>query len=161
QQTFFASRISPYYAMVELLIAQNNPDGALNYAERAKARVLLDVLSSGRVNITNAMTGEEQEQERHLNAQLVAFNSQLYREKLRPAPDRTRRAALEDELRRPRLDFESFQINLYAAHPELKARRGEAPPLRLEDVGALLPDADTALIEFVVADQKTYLFVLT
>src|SRR5262249_10463526 len=41
------------------------------------------------------------------------------------------------------------------------ARRGEAPPLRLEEVGPLLPDADTALLEFAVADQKTYLFVLT
>jgi CHAT domain-containing protein/Tfp pilus assembly protein PilF len=161
QEQSFASKISPYYAMVELLIAQNDPDGALNYAERAKARVLLDVLSSGRVNITKAMTGEEQEQERHLNGQLVAFNSQLYREKLRPHPDPTRLAALEDQLRRARLDFEDFQINLYAAHPELKARRGEAPPLRLEEVGALLPDADTALLEFIVADRKTYLFVLT
>src|SRR5262249_15168948 len=161
QQYFFATRISPYYEMVELLIAQNNPDGALNYAERAKARVLLDVLSSGRVNITKAMTVEEQEQERHLNGQLVAFNSQLYREKLRPHPDPTRLAALEEQLRRARLDLEAFQINIYAAHPELKARRGEALPLRLEEVGALLPDADTALLEFAVADQKTYLFVLT
>jgi len=161
QQRFFASKISPYYAMIELLIAQNNPGGALNYAERAKARVLLDVLSSGRVNITKAMTVEEQEQERHLNDQLVAFNSQLYREKLRPHPDPTRLAALEDQLRRARLDFEAFQINLYAAHPELKTRRGDALPLRLEEVGALLPDAGAALLEFVVADRKTYLFVLT
>src|SRR5215475_7882182 len=147
--------------MVELLIAQNNPEEALNYAERAKARVLLDVLSSGRVNITKAMTGEEQEQERHLNSQLVAFNSQIYREKLRPRPDPMRLAALEDQLRRARLDFEAFQLNLYAAHPELRTRRGEAPPLRLEEVGALLPDAGAAILEFVVADQKTYLFVLT
>jgi CHAT domain-containing protein/Tfp pilus assembly protein PilF len=161
QQRFFASKISPYYAMVELLIAQNNPAGALNYAERAKARVLLDVLSSGRVNITKAMTGEEQEQERHLNGQLVALNSHLYREKLSPHPDPTRLAELEDLLRRARLDFEAFQINLYAAHPELRARRGEAPPLRLEEVDSLLPGADTALLEFIVADQKTYLFVLT
>jgi CHAT domain-containing protein/tetratricopeptide (TPR) repeat protein len=161
QQRFFASKISPYYAMIELLITQNNPGGALNYAERVKARVLLDVLSSGRVNITKAMTVQEQEQERHLNGQIVAFNSQLFREKLRPQPDPTRLAALEDQLRRARLDFEAFQINLYAAHPELKARRGEAPPLRLEEVGALLPDAGTALLEFVVADQRTYLFILT
>src|SRR5262249_26771916 len=161
QQTFFASRISPYYAMVELLIAQSNPDGALNYAERAKARVLLDVLSSGRINITKAMTVEEQERERHLNGQIIALNSQLYREKLRPPPDPTRLAALEDQLRRARLDLEAFQIDLYAAHPELKARRGETLPPRLEEVGALLPDAGAALLEFVVADQKTYLFVLT
>jgi CHAT domain-containing protein len=161
QQYFFASKISPYYAMVELLIAQNNPDEALNYAERAKARVLLDVLSSGRVNITKAMTREEQEQERHLNGQLVAFNSQLYREKLRPHPDPTRLAALEEQLRRARLDFEAFQVNLYAAHPELKARRGEAPVIKAEDLAALLPDPRSALLEYVVTDDHTYLFAIT
>jgi len=161
QQYFFASKISPYYAMVELLIAQNNPDEALNYAERAKARVLLDVLSSGRVNITKAMTREEQEQERHLNGQLVAFNSQLYREKLRPHPDPTRLAALEEQLRRARLDFEAFQVNLYAAHPELKARRGEAPVIKAEELATLLPDPRSALLEYVVTDDHTYLFAIT
>jgi hypothetical protein len=48
-----------------------------------------------------------------------------------------------------------------AAHPELKTRRGGTPLLRLEQASALLPDAITALLEFVVADEKTYLFVLT
>src|SRR5262249_7668370 len=55
QQLFFESKISPYHDMVELLVAQNNPSEALSYAERAKARVLLDTLSSGRVSITKAM----------------------------------------------------------------------------------------------------------
>src|SRR5262249_32561987 len=47
QRRHFESKISPYYAMVELLVAQRKPDEALSYAERAKARVLLDVLSNG------------------------------------------------------------------------------------------------------------------
>jgi CHAT domain-containing protein len=161
QQRHFESKTSPYYAMIELLVAQRNPDEALAYAERAKARVLLDVLSNGRVNITKAMTVLEQRQERHLNSQLAALNSQLYREKLRPAPDPARLAKLEDQLQSSRLDFEAFQFNLYAAHPELKTRRGGAPPLRLAQAGALLPDANTALLEFVVVDEKTYLFALT
>jgi CHAT domain-containing protein/predicted negative regulator of RcsB-dependent stress response len=161
QQRSFESKISPYYAMVELLVAQRKPDEALSYAERAKARVLLDVLSYGRVNITKAMTVEEQQQERQLNGQLSELNSQLYREKLRPNPDPARLARLEDQLQSSRLDFEAFQFNLYAAHPELKTRRGAAPPLGLAQAGDLLPDVNTALLEFVVADEKTYLFVLT
>jgi len=161
QQRHFESKISPYYAMVELLVAERNPDEALAYAERAKARVLLDVLSNGRANITKAMTVLEQRQERQLNGRLAALNSQLYVEKLRPAPDPARLAKLEDQLQSSRLDFEAFQFNLYAAHPELKTRRGEAPLLRLAQAGALLPDANTALLEFVVADEKTYLFALT
>jgi CHAT domain-containing protein/Tfp pilus assembly protein PilF len=161
QQRHFESKISPYYAMVELLVAQRKPDEALSYAERAKARVLLDVLSNGRVSVTKAMTVQEQQQERRLNSQLAALNSQLYREKLGPHPDPARLATLEDQLQSSRLDFEAFQFNLYAAHPELKTRRGAAPPLRPAQAGALLPDVNTALLEFVVADEKTYLFVLT
>ena len=161
RQRSFESKISPYYAMVELLVAQGKPDEALSYAERAKARVLLDVLSNGRVSVTKAMTVQEQQQERQLNSQLTALNTQLYREKLGPHPDSERMAKLEDQLQSSRLDFEAFQFNLYAAHPELKTRRGAAPPLRLEQAGALLPDVKTALLEFVVADEKTYLFVVT
>src|SRR5207253_2635750 len=56
QEQFFENKLSPYQGMVQLLIAQNKTGEALAYAERAKARVLLDVLSSGRVNIAKAMT---------------------------------------------------------------------------------------------------------
>jgi len=144
-----------------LLIAQDNPAEALVYAERARARVLLDVLYSGRSNVTKAMTAEEQEQERRLNDRLVSLNTQIYRENLRPQPDPARSAELNAQLQKARLDFEAFETGLYAAHPELRTRRGEAPPLRLEEAGALLPDTRTALLEFVVAGEKVYLFVLT
>src|SRR5262249_10974623 len=83
------------------------------------------------------------------------------REKQRGQADQDRLKRLDSELRKARLDFEAFQTNLYTAHPELKIQRGEAPPLRLEQADALLPNATTALLEFVVAEEKTYLFVLT
>jgi CHAT domain-containing protein len=43
----------------------------------------------------------------------------------------------------------------------LKVQRGQTQPLTLDGANALLPDAKTALLEFVVAEEKTYLFVLT
>lgn len=161
QQRFFESRVTPYHAMVELLVAQNNTAEALTYAEHARARVLLDVFYSGRINIDKAMTSQERERERKLNDRLVSLNAQLYRENLRPMPDPARLAELKFQLQKARLDFEAFQTNLYIAHPELKTQRGEAQPLRFEEVNALLPDQKTALLEFVVADEKTFLFVLT
>ncbi len=161
RQRYFESRISPYHGMVDLLIAENHPAEALTFAEGAKARVLLDVLQSGRVNVAKAMTGEEQEQERKLNIQLVALNTQIYRETARKQPDQARLTELNAQLQKARLDFEVFQTNLYVAHPELRAQRGEAQPLRPEEAAALLPDANSALLEYVVADEKTYLFVIT
>jgi CHAT domain-containing protein/tetratricopeptide (TPR) repeat protein len=161
QQLFFESKVSSYQAMVELLIRRNSPGEALTYAERAKARVLLDVISKGHVSVTKAMTVQELEQERGLVGHLTSLNSRIYAEKLRPQTEQARLAELEAQLEKARVDFEAFQTSLYTAHPELQTHRGEAPPLKIAEAEALLPDARTALAEFVVADDKTYLFVLT
>jgi CHAT domain-containing protein len=57
--------------------------------------------------------------------------------------------------------MEAFQTSLYAAHPELKVQRGQTQTLSLTDAAALIPDDKTALLEFVVSDDQTYLFILT
>jgi hypothetical protein len=46
QQIFLQERIEPYYAMIGLLQSQNKDSEALAFAERAKARVLMDVLQT-------------------------------------------------------------------------------------------------------------------
>jgi CHAT domain-containing protein/tetratricopeptide (TPR) repeat protein len=161
QQRFFASRVSPYHAMADLLITQGKPAEALSFAERAKSRVLLDALQGGRVNVVKAMTAQEQEQERKLNSQLVALNIQISLEAARTQPDQNRLTDFKSQLQKARLDFEAFQTDLYAAHPALRAQRGAARPLRLEEAAALLPNAASALFEYVVTDEKTYLFAIT
>ncbi|HZF37432.1 MAG TPA: tetratricopeptide repeat protein, partial [Blastocatellia bacterium] len=160
QQRFFESKVSPYHAMVDLLTQDGQPAEALIYAERAKSRALLDVLQTGRVNVTKAMTGQEQEQERKLNGRLVSLNTQISRETASLKSDQALLTELKAQLQKARLDFEAFQTNLYGAHPELRAQRGEAPPLRFEEAAALLPDAASALLEYVVTDDKTYLFAV-
>ncbi|HKX33440.1 MAG TPA: tetratricopeptide repeat protein [Blastocatellia bacterium] len=161
QQRFFESKVNPYQAMVELLIAQQQPGEALGYAERARARVLLDVFSGGRLNLTKAMTGPEIEQERQLNNQLVSLNIQYSREKQNPQDGQNRSNQLETQLQKARLDLEAFRTNLYAAHPELKIQRSEIRPASLEDAASLIPDPKTALLDFMVTDEKVHLFVLT
>lgn len=161
RQRFFETKVAPYYAMVELLLSQGDDFQALAYAERAKGRVLHDVLSNGRVNIIKAMTAEEQRRERALNEEISALNTRIYRERQQTRPDAARLADLDARLRRARLEYESFLTSLYVAHPELKVRRGEPPPLTREQVEALLPDSKAALLEFVVADQGVRLFVVT
>jgi CHAT domain-containing protein len=161
QQHFLEERLSPYYEMVGLLAAQNDKGEALAYAERAKARVLLDVLRSGRIDVTNTMSGEEREQERRLNSRMVSLNAQISREGSRSHPEPSRLTDLKAALQNARLDHEAFQASLYAAHQELRAKRGQAQPIRLEEAAGLLTDSDTALLEYAVGDESTYLFALT
>ncbi len=161
RQLFFESRTVPYYAMVDLLLAQNNWAEAFAYAERAKGRVLLDVLDRGRENITGAMTADERTEEKRLNETVVALNSQLRRETLDSKADTARVAGIEAQLRDARLAYEAFQTRIYAAHPGLQIQRGEVEPLTLEEVAPLIPNGETALLEFTVTAERAYLFVIT
>jgi CHAT domain-containing protein/Tfp pilus assembly protein PilF len=158
---YFSDKLSPYHGIIELLVTQNQFGAALGYAERAKARVLVDVLRSGRIDVTKAMTAAEQDQERGFNNQLVSLNTKISGENQRAQPDPARLNDLKAQLQKVRLDYEAFQTGLYAAHPQLKAQRGEIEALTPEQARALLPDSRSALLEYVVADERAYLFALT
>jgi CHAT domain-containing protein/Tfp pilus assembly protein PilF len=161
QQRFFEKKISPYREMIRLLVAEEKWNEALAYAERAKARVLLDVLQSGRVNITKAMRPEERAREQKLLSEMASLNAQLMREESAARPDAPRIADLRARLQKARLEREAFETNLYTAHPDLKGKRGEAQAIRPEEMRELLPDTRTALLEFALTESGVYLFVLT
>jgi len=159
RQLFFENKIAPYQGMIDLSLSQNNPAQALSYAERAKGRVLLDVLSSGRAEVTKAMTSNELERDRALAAQITSLNTQLAGLK-QSKPTEAQLTEITAQLDKARLEYEAFQVSLYAAHPELKVKRGQTPLLTFDEVAALLPNRQTAILEYVVTEDKTYLFVL-
>ena len=158
---FFEDKLEPYQAMVELSLAQRDYAQALTFAERAKGRVLLEALNSGRVDIDKAMSQSELERERALTAELRSLNTQILSLELQASQDQARLTELREQLDKARLAYESFQTELYTAHPELKAQRGVAPPLDLNEVAELLPNDKTALLEYVVMQDQVYLFVIT
>ncbi|MGH9837206.1 MAG: CHAT domain-containing protein [Blastocatellia bacterium] len=161
QQKFFEDKLGPYLGLVNLLVSQNLYFEALGYAERARARVLLDVLSHGRVDAPKAMTTQEAAREEELKRQLVSLNAQLTRESLLPKPDQKKVSELKTQLQMARLTHRDFEAKLFATHPELRIKRGEIQPLTLQETNALLYDNKIAILEFAADEDKTLLFVLT
>ena len=94
KQRFFENKITPYLAMVDILVAQNRPTEALAYAERTKARVLLELLA-----------------------------------------DRNNDTAIPSAI-------------------------NAAQSSTVAELETLLPDAKTALLEFIISEEKVYLFAL-
>ncbi len=158
---YLETRLTPYYGLVELLVGEGRSALALEYAERAKARVLLDVLQKGRVSLATGMTAEEGERERGLRSVLASLNDQLEREGSRVEPDGARLADLKAQREKARLECEAFEASLYAAHPALRTRRGQLEVVGPERTASLLPDDSTALLEYAVADDRTHLFLLS
>lgn len=161
QQLFFENKTVPYVEMVGLLIAQNKVTEAFHYAEMAKGRMLLDVLRHGRSDISKTMTAEERDHEKQLQATVTALSSQQRKEISLRQPDKSRLAFIDAQLQKARLEYEAYETRIYAAHPDLTTARGGSEPLSLNEAGALIKDSQTALLEYVVTQNRTYLFVLT
>ncbi|HXI93630.1 MAG TPA: CHAT domain-containing protein [Blastocatellia bacterium] len=161
QSLFFANRLAAYHGVVSLLIQRGQPTESLGYAERSKARVILDVLRNGRVDVHRALTAEERQQESKFKETLFGLNRQLTQARQSGADQPQKITELREQIKKAQLNYEVFLGATYAAHPELKVQRSEAPVIQAEDLVALLPDAHTALLEYVVTEDKTYLFVIT
>lgn len=157
QQQAFELLVRPYQEMVGLLVEQNDLAGALDYAERAKARTLLDVLRNGRPDLGEMLTEKERAREAELSAELSELN-RAYRASLIAGKATEAQAA---ELRTKRLEYDAYLTSLYGAHPQLRYEAGEIAPMRTGEVAALLENgAADVLLEFVVTDDRTYLFTI-
>ncbi|HKR13292.1 MAG TPA: CHAT domain-containing tetratricopeptide repeat protein [Pyrinomonadaceae bacterium] len=161
RQRYFEGGLRAHHGLLSVLVKANRPQEALFLAERAKARALLDMLQQGRVGVHKTMTAPEQEEERRLKSELFQLNKQLARAAQSHKQDAERTRAIEAQLEKARLKYEAFQNKLYAAHPELKTQRGEAPIVNAQELAELLPNASSALLEYLVTDEQTYLFAIT
>lgn len=150
-----------YLAEVELLISQNLTRDAFAYAERAKLQSLFEVIQSNSVKITKGMTREEQVQETKLANEVASLAVQYLREEQSANHEETRLATIKNRLARARGSFESFRKRLYALHPQLKIDRGEVTPMKLEEARPLITEQRAAVLEYLVTEDNTYLFVVT
>ena len=161
QQTFLEGKLSPWQNMTNVLVAEGKNAEALSFAEQSKARVLLDALQSGRANLRESLSEEDRQAEQKLRLELVNLNSKLVSESRSEKSDPARVASLKQALAKARLEYEDYETRLYASRPQLRVQRGEAPIIRREELKGLLPDSASALLEYVVGADETYLFVVT
>ena len=161
RQGLFEELVSPYYGMIKALMAQNKNAEAFYYGERAKGRVLLDVLQNGRADVKKAMTVGERDKEQNFRIEMASLNTQTSQEAQSAKVDQTKLNDLKARLQSVRLEYDAFRNKLYATHPELKVKRGDAQIIRAEETAPLFPDANTALLSYLVVDDAAYLFVIT
>src|SRR6266545_500655 len=83
-QLFLENKVASYHSLVDLLIKQGKPLDGLLFAERAKGRVLLDILSSGKSDVTKVLTSTEKEESQRLNRKISEINDRI---KLRESAD--------------------------------------------------------------------------
>jgi CHAT domain-containing protein/Tfp pilus assembly protein PilF len=158
-ELFFQHRLAPYHALIDLFIKQYRPMEALLYAERAKGRVLLDVLSGGKVDLAKALTASEKKESERLNQRISDINDLIRSQEANRTPAAL--TSLYTQLDAARLDYRSFEDALYVSHPELRVRSGRTAALTTAEMNSLNLDRDCAYLEYVVSKDGVRLFVLT
>lgn len=160
-QRFFEDKLEPYHHMIGLLISLGRQDRALAFAERSKSRVLLDTLLQGRNKLITLMTVKEREAERGLREKLILLNRAI-RDKQTSGFPNSQLQGLRSERLKARLDYEIFRASFLGSHPGVsKLPESDYSMLSVEKAATALPAKDSALLEYVVTENRTYLFVVT
>jgi CHAT domain-containing protein len=125
--------------------------GALQMADRAKARVLLDMLDGGKPGFDALADPKERADEQQVRDEVARA-----RQAAVAKPTAASKAALEKALRKE----DDFNLQLYARHPELVLQRAAPPEIVASDLAALLPDGHTALLSSFILQDAVALFVV-
>lgn len=155
RQLFFENKVGPYHTMVKLLTQRGDNFEALLYAERAKARVLMEAVRNNRRDLRNVPTESEKAQAESLMNKYLALKNRI-----KSQPNGEPPSELQNELNAVRNDLVEFQERLAAAHPDLLLRIGPARPLTRENLNSLVHENNLVYLKYVVTVDKVGLFIL-
>lgn len=161
RELFFEDKLSPYSGMIQLALEERRPEEALAFAERAKARVVLDAFAGGHVPISKALTEKERNREQALRGRIASLNRRIADQNSQASPNPGRIGELQSSLKKARLDYTALESSLDAAHPQLRANRLETRAPSLREIAALLPDDRTVALEYVLGGESSSLFVVS
>jgi CHAT domain-containing protein/Tfp pilus assembly protein PilF len=161
--TFFASRREYYdfYVDLQMRMREQDPAGghlsmALAASERARARGLLDLLAEGRIDLKRGISPELKTRENEVGNRISLLQGQLL-DALNQGGKET--ARIEDELDEAEDERDQVEWQIRREHPHYAAVSNPAilEPQRIQD----LLDDRTALLEYAVGSESSYLFVVT
>jgi CHAT domain-containing protein len=147
---YFEDKGDLYDDLMETDLALGDLHGALEAAERLRARTLRDALSQANLDRDATLTPAEKSREAAAERQLEAANRKSLAAGTAPS------ATLRAERDQARLALDQVADELMAVHPELRARRVDFRPAL-----SLPPSLDsTAVVEYAVTANATYIFTI-
>jgi CHAT domain-containing protein/tetratricopeptide (TPR) repeat protein len=129
-------------------------------AEQGRARALLDVLADGHAEISAGVPPDLITRRSDNLAKQQLIGAQLTGVSISGETPKQTSAELEAELERLAVEFESLENQIKAASPRLNSLV-HTRSLTLDEVQRRVLDDDTALVEYSLGEQSSYLFVIT
>jgi CHAT domain-containing protein len=136
--------------------------GAFAATERAKGRVLSAMLRHGG-GIQRGMTPGEKADEERLRGALTAAMRKFESVRQFASEDPKAPERIKKELADATAEYAAFRRNLYAAHPELRAQRGDLPEVGLAELQRSLfaQEPDLAVVSYIDLPDRVLIVVVT
>jgi len=153
----FSGRSRTVYAETADLLHQLNRDGeALEIAERGRARAFLELLAESRVGLLDELSVQQRGREDKILARITAIQQHLWKENV--AQDEQKNfngelSAAEDELA-------AFHLEMRQSNPHYASIQ-YPEPANVATIQARLLDDRTALVEFLLGDTRSLVWVIT
>ncbi len=163
---FMKDKLGIYESIIQLLYKMRQPSEAFRYLERARARLMLDMLSEKNFSSKKKEENELLIEERSLGKRIEEISSEIEKVSLEGSQESEEEAT---EARGPEvriLELERLQSQHRAILERIEKLNAELAslvsinPLKASEIQALL-DADTALLEYFVGFQDRFVFVVT
>jgi CHAT domain-containing protein len=164
--SYFAGSHNYYEFYIDLLMLlhkQHPNDGydgkALQAAERAHARALLDTLLEANADIRQgvdaALLQREREGQRRLNAR-----AQSQMQLLSQQHSEAQAAAIAEEIQTIIKDLQQVETEIRRTSPRYAALT-QPQPLTLKEIQTQILDPDTLLLEYSIGDERSYVWAVT
>lgn len=150
-----ASRHNVFAGAIDFLLSQQQTAEALEVAEAYHARAFLDVLAEAGLESSQELSAAQREEEDQLLARIADVQKELWNTELKPEEE----APLNRKLEEAETALENFRLKVRRANPRFA--RVEAPhPMKSTEIANTVLDAETALVEFVLSEKKSFAWVI-
>ncbi len=150
-----ASRHHVFAGAIDFLLSQQQTAEALEVAEAYHARAFLDVLAETGIESSQELSPAQREEEDRLFAQLASIQKELWNVELKPEEE----PQIQHKLTDAENALESFRLKLRRANPRY-ASVASPQLIKPANIARELLDADTALVEFVLSEKKSFAWVI-
>ncbi len=150
-----ASRHQVFAGAIDFLLSQQHTAEALEVAEAYHARAFLDVLAEAGIESSQELSREQKEEENQLFAQIAQVQKELWKLELKPDDE----ARLNRQVGEAETALETFRLKVRRAN--LRYAHVASPPLmKPARIAPELLDADTAFVEFVLSEKKSFAWII-
>jgi CHAT domain-containing protein len=163
---FMKDKLMIYESIIQLLYKMRRSPEAFHYLERARARVMLDMLSEKNLSSKKKEENELLIEERKLRKRIEEISAEIEPVSLE-SPQESEEEATEPSGPEARIsELERLQSQHRAILERIEKLNAELAslvsinPLKATEIQALL-DADTALLEYFVGSEDRFVFVVT